>query len=78
MALADRLVKTEPKSKFQVWLESLTPEHHKIVTGWLNDPSISNKAIADAIRKDDPTDGFVGYGANKDTISAWRRDNVAR
>lgn len=75
MALSDRLVKTEPKSKFQLWLDSLTPANSAIVHGWLRDPSIPNARVVEMIRYDDEEDEFVGYPANKDTVSGWRKAN---
>lgn len=79
MSLADRGAKEAPRTKFETWLNSLTPEHHTIVTGWLEDTWYSNQRISEMIRDDDPEDNFTGYRANKDTIAVWRKaHNVDR
>lgn len=78
MALADRITKVEPKSKFEQWLESLTPANSALVLEWLNDPSQSNAAVARAIRDDSPEDGFTGYPGRDETIANWRRKHVTR
>nr|WP_278101145.1 hypothetical protein [Microbacterium proteolyticum] len=78
MALAERYARTEPKSKFQTWLDGLAPENYLIVHGWLEDTTIPNARIAQMIRDDDPDDNFTGYPANKDTIAEWRRTHGTR
>lgn len=79
MSLADRGAKAAPKTKFEQWLDSLTPEHRAIVVAWLEDTWYSNARILEMIRDDDPEDGFEGYRANKDTIAIWRKaHNVTR
>jgi hypothetical protein len=78
MGIADRYQKTDRRSKFDKWLESLTPKNREVVLGWLRDPDVSHQRVADWVREDDEEDGFVGYGATKGTISEWRRANGAR
>lgn len=75
MGIADRRVETEPKTKFQRWLDELTPENASVVMSWLRDTKLANQRISDMIRDDDPEDNFTGYPAGKDTIAAWRRVN---
>lgn len=77
MALADRITKAEPKTKFEQWLDSLSPANSDLVHEWLNDPSQSHAAVARAIRDDSPADSFVGYAGNSETIGTWRRKHVA-
>lgn len=79
MSLAERGVKSAPKSKFEQWIDGLREDHRNIVIGWLQDPWYSNPRIADMIADDDPADGFTGYKAHRDTIAAWRKKhNVSR
>lgn len=75
MALADRKVEPDTRSKFEKWLDSLNTANRAVVDAWLKDPSIASGLIADWIREDDEDDNFVGYAANKDTVAQWRRKN---
>ncbi|GAA2577541.1 hypothetical protein [Microbacterium binotii] len=74
MALKDRIDADAPRlSKFGQWLASLTPEHRQTIEEWGRDSRVSTSKIIAAIAADDADDGFVGYRANKDTVSAWRQ-----
>lgn len=75
MALSDRLTleTAKPKSKFELWLETLTPENYAIVLGWMMNPELSHASIVRMIHDDDPEDGFTGYATTKNTVSDWRR-----
>jgi hypothetical protein len=74
MALKDRIDAAAPRlSKFEQWLATLTSEHRATVEEWGRDSRISTAKIVAAIAIDDPEDGFQGYRANKDTVSAWRQ-----
>lgn len=75
VALAERGTKEPQKTKFELWLDSLSDRNRTVVTGWLTDPYYSNMRVAEMIRDDDPDDDFSGYRATKDTIAAWRRAN---
>ena len=74
MALADRIT-GKPKN-FTGWLATLPERHRATIEGWLRDPAVSHVAIAAAVRNDDLDDDFTGYRTTKETISAWRRDNL--
>ncbi|MBQ9917381.1 MAG: hypothetical protein IJO71_09325 [Microbacterium sp.] len=78
MALADRIQKAGPKSKFEQWLDTLSPSNRDVVLDWLSDSTQSNASVARAVREDDAEDGFIGYPANSETIAAWRRAHGAR
>jgi hypothetical protein len=74
MALADRINTAAPtSSRFETWLDGLSPEHRALILKWATDPNVSTTRLWTAIREDDPSDGFVGYRANIHTIAAWRR-----
>lgn len=71
--LADRIVVAPRKSAFERWLDGLSPKHRAVVDEWLSNPAVSARTIRDAIREDDPEDGFTGVRVGAETISAWRR-----
>lgn len=77
MPLAHRIEKVAPKSRFELWLEKLSPQNHAIVHGWLTDLAEPSAKVARAVREDDPDDGFVGYPAATATIISWRQKHVA-
>lgn len=78
MSLADRYQKPDTRSRFEKWLDSLTEKNRQVVDGWLLNDAISSAAIVRMIAADDSEDNFVGYRANKDTISSYRASRVAR
>ncbi|MDY0829110.1 hypothetical protein SK224_08205 [Microbacterium sp. BG28] len=74
MALKDRIDAGAPRlSKFEQWLTKLASEHRETIESWGRDSRVSTAKIVAAIAVDDPQDGFAGYRANKDTVSAWRQ-----
>lgn len=68
VSLAERLTaaKKPLMSKFELWILSLPEDEQKALEAAAVDPELSNTAIVSAVRAE-------GYGANKDTISAWRK-----
>lgn len=74
MGLRDRItVGAKGPKGFSAWLASLSPEHREVLEAWRLDPTISIRQIVDAVRDDDPEDGFLGVKVSRETISAWRR-----
>jgi hypothetical protein len=74
MSLSERLqaVKAPAKPKFDQWIDALPDTDRAALITALEDGTISNQAIADAVRPE-------GYPAGKDTIADWRkRHGIAR
>jgi hypothetical protein len=71
--LADRIAPPDGRTKFEKWLDALSPKHRAIVDGWMLDPNTSNIAIINAIRDDDEEDAFKGIRVDRDAFAKYRK-----
>ena len=73
MSLSERLetAKGSVKPKFEQWIDTLGEVDRQALEVAAVDPTISTRAITDAIRAE-------GYVVSKDTVGAWRKAHVTR
>ena len=73
MSLSERLesAKRSIRPKFEQWIDTLDPADQEALEAAAVDPTLSIRAIVDAVRAE-------GYAVHKDTVSAWRKAHVAR
>lgn len=73
MSISERLEQARKplKPKFEQWIDTLDPVDREALEAAAVDPSLSIRAIVEAVRAE-------GYAVHKDTVSAWRKAHVTR